>query len=135
VIDNLKITRMPLTCTPTVQRGQQVTCLFTSSPSWNVTSWEMIPDSTSGIAAAAAQVRTPGTEELALSATTASSLPPVHEITSAREWSGIAAVSGLVRVYVTDGATSRSCKRTSLSLTALASGERIGTISRVRISR
>jgi hypothetical protein len=107
MIDDLKITRTPLTCTPAiVQRGQQVRCVFTSSASWNVTSWEMTPDGSGGLAAA--QARTSGTEELALSATTASSLPPVQETTSAKEWSGIAAVSGTVRVYVTDGAMSRS---------------------------
>ncbi|MGH7586198.1 MAG: hypothetical protein ACREMH_08125 [Gemmatimonadales bacterium] len=83
VVDDLRITRMPLTCTPSVQRGQVVTCEVTS-PTIAVTSWEFTPDS---------------------------SLPPVQEASSSKVWSGIGAIGGTVRAHVTDGAGARSYRK------------------------
>jgi hypothetical protein len=107
-MDNLKVTRQPLTCTPAfVQRGQQVSCAVTLATGWGVTSWEFIPDGSEGAAAAAGLTRSPGTEELVLSAQ-ASSLPPVQESSSSKVWSGIAAVSGTVRVNTSNGGSLRT---------------------------
>lgn len=72
----------PLTCTPaSVVRGQRVSCLMRST-SWNITTWEFTPDASSGAGA---------------------SLPIVRERSTNREWAGVAAIGGVVRVYVTNG--------------------------------
>jgi hypothetical protein len=76
-----------LTCTPaSVVRGQRVSCLMRSA-SWNVTDWEFTPDALSE----------PG-----------ASLPIVRERSTSREWAGIAAIGGVVRVYVTNGVEQRT---------------------------
>ena len=77
----------PLTCTPaSVVRGQRVSCLMPSA-SWNVTNWEFTPDASSE---------------------TGASLPMVQERSTSREWAGVAAIGGVVRVYVTNGVEQRT---------------------------
>jgi hypothetical protein len=77
----------PLTCTPApVVRGERVSCIFRSSD-WNVTSWEFTPDTSRG---------------------TSAPLPIVREKSTSREWAGIAAIGGVVKVYVTNGRDQRS---------------------------
>lgn len=90
VLDNLRITRKPLSCTG-ARRGQQATCRVTPSGA-TVTSWEFVPDSSYG------------------------SLPAVQETTSDTVWSGVVAASGMVTVHLTDGVTIRAF-RTHLSVT------------------
>ena len=76
-----------LTCTPaSVVRGQRVSCLM-RSVSWNVTNWEFTRDASSE---------------------TGASLPIVRERSTSREWAGIAAIGGVVRVYVTNGVEQRT---------------------------
>lgn len=76
-----------LTCTPAfVVRGQGVSCLMRSA-SWNVTNWEFTPDASSE---------------------TGASLPTVRERSTSREWAGVAAIGGVVRVYVTNGVEQRT---------------------------
>jgi hypothetical protein len=89
MIDDLKITRKPLDCRAmdlaksiSVTRGSPVKCLYKATPEWTVSKWEFIPDTTS--------------------------LPRVEEASNSREWTGTAAASGLVKVHVTDGTTSRT---------------------------
>jgi hypothetical protein len=77
----------PLTCTPaSVRRGQRVSCLMRSAR-WTVTDWEFTPDTTSGAG---------------------ESLPIVRERSTSREWAGVAAISGVVKVYVTNGVRQRT---------------------------
>jgi hypothetical protein len=76
-----------LTCTPaSVMRGQWVSCLMRSAR-WTVTDWEFTPDTSSGVGA---------------------SLPIVRERSTNREWAGVAAISGVVKVYVTNGVRQRT---------------------------
>jgi hypothetical protein len=76
-----------LTCTPaSVVRGQRVSCLMRSA-CWNVTNWEFTPDASSEAGA---------------------SLPIVRERSTSREWAGVAAIGGVVRVYVTNGVEQRT---------------------------
>jgi hypothetical protein len=76
-----------LTCTPApVVRGQRVSCLMRSA-GWNVTNWEFTPDASSEARA---------------------SLPIVRERSTSREWAGVAAIGGVVRVYVTNGVEQRT---------------------------
>lgn len=76
-------TRAPLSCTPSVRRGQQVACRI-SEGNWSVTGWELTPDS--------------------------ASVPAVQENSPSKEWSGIAPMGGTVTAQVTDGTTARSFK-------------------------
>lgn len=100
----------PLACTSPVERGQQVSCAFTGSSNWSVTGWEFVAE---GAAATSA-----GAQKLALAATADySSLPPVQETSTSNQWSGIAAVGGLVKVHVTDGTTERTWE-TSFTVTS-----------------
>ncbi|HET8836180.1 MAG TPA: hypothetical protein VFN08_15730 [Gemmatimonadales bacterium] len=86
-IDNLKIVRHPLICTPaTVTRGQQVSCKVTS-PNWSVSSWDFAPDNTGNL-----------------------TVGPVHESSTSKEWKGIATLSGLVTAHVTSSSGSRDVK-------------------------
>jgi hypothetical protein len=57
------------------------------SVSWNVTNWEFTPDASSE---------------------TGASLPIVRERSTRREWAGIAAIGGVVRVYVPNGVEQRT---------------------------
>jgi hypothetical protein len=84
VIDNLQITRKPLSCTG-AQRGQQATCRVTPSGA-TVTSWEFVPDSSTD------------------------TLPAVQKTTSDTTWSGTVAANGMVTVHLTDGIAPRSFK-------------------------
>jgi hypothetical protein len=77
----------PLTCTPApVTRGEWVSCLMRSA-GWTVTDWEFRPDTAGRMGA---------------------SLPIVRERSTNKEWAGIAAISGVVKVYVTNGARQRT---------------------------
>ena len=57
------------------------------SASWNVTNWEFTPDASSEAG---------------------ESLPIVRERSTGREWAGVAAIGGVVRVYVTNGVEQRT---------------------------
>jgi hypothetical protein len=77
----------PLTCTPpSVVRGQRVSCIMRSA-SWNVTNWEFTPDTSSEAGR---------------------SLPIVRERSTSKEWAGIAAIGGVVKVYVTNAVEQRA---------------------------
>ncbi|HSF30847.1 MAG TPA: hypothetical protein VLK82_10305, partial [Candidatus Tectomicrobia bacterium] len=78
VLDNLQITRKPLSCTG-AQRGQVARCEL-SSAAWTVTGWEFQPDS-------------------------GFSVPAIQDTSSSRVWQGTAAVPGMVTVHVTNGST------------------------------
>jgi hypothetical protein len=103
-IDNLKVVRTPLSCTSTVVRGQQQRCVF-SSNAWTVTRWEFTPDGDGGMTALR---REPGSEGLSLASVSSPPMPVVVENTSNKEWTGGVAVGGSVKVYVTNGTTSRT---------------------------
>jgi hypothetical protein len=77
-IDHLKITRKPLQCTPTVRRGFEAKCTFTSDK-WSPTGWEFHPSNTNG-----------------------NNLPPVMENLTITEWKGRVYVGGDVIVHVVD---------------------------------
>ena len=84
-IDNFKVTRKPLNCTPTtVQRGQQVRCEVVLAGGWSVTGWTFQPDD--------------------------ASIPVVQETSSNKEWKGIAAAPGTVTVQATNGTATRAYK-------------------------
>jgi hypothetical protein len=72
----------PLTCTPIVERGQQVTCTASLPASTTVTGWEFVPDSVHFL--------------------------DVQETSTSKEWWGIAATGGVVKAHVTDGTTGRA---------------------------
>ena len=71
-----------LTCTPIVERGQQVTCTASLPASTTVTGWEFVPDSVHFL--------------------------DVQETSTSREWWGIAATGGVVKAHVNDGTTGRA---------------------------
>ena len=71
-LDDLKITRVLVTCTPRPRRGEEVVCRVTS-PNLNVTRWEFQPDS--------------------------AALPPVQDTTTSKEWRGVAALPGQAIAY------------------------------------
>lgn len=72
----------PLTCTPVVERGQQVTCALSLSENVTITGWDFTPS--------------------------AGGLPPVQDTSTSPEWKGVAAVGGVARVHVTDGTTQQT---------------------------
>jgi hypothetical protein len=72
-----------------VVRGQRVSCLRRSA-TWKVTNWQFTPDASSE---------------------TGASLPIVRERSTSREWAGIAAIGGVVRVYVTNGVEQRTMRK------------------------
>jgi hypothetical protein len=85
-IDNLKIVRTPLHCTPaTVQRGQQVSCDVVLPPGWNVTGWDFAPDN-------------------------GATVGPVHETTNSKQWKGVALVTGDVTVHTASATQTRDYK-------------------------
>jgi hypothetical protein len=91
----------PLTCTPSVERGQEVTCAVNLPTNWNVTRWEFTANDEQTTLATATESADDG---IALSAGVASTsaTPTVSWISDSTEWVGPVATGGVVTVYVTD---------------------------------